>query len=90
MTMSATKPSSVLTVRVDDELTRSLEREATRRHKSKSEVVREILADGLSGRSAGLDLEQEARRQSLLVSGRRSEREALELIEQTADTRGWT
>lgn len=80
----------MLTVRVDDELTRSLDREAERRRTSRSEVVREILTEGLTGRRSGFDLEQEARRQSLLVGERDSEREALDFIEAAADTRGWT
>jgi len=53
----AKRESTVLTIRVDSSLKRSLAREA--------------------------------RRQSLLVSGRESERDALELIEHAADTRGW-
>jgi hypothetical protein len=90
MTMSrAEKSSAVLTVRIDAELTRSLAREARRRRKTKSEVAREILAAGLGGERGSLDAEQEARRQSLLVSRRRSEREALEFVEQAADTGGW-
>ncbi|HYN22228.1 MAG TPA: antitoxin MazE-like protein [Thermoanaerobaculia bacterium] len=78
----------MLTIRIDAELTRSLAREARRRRKTKSEVAREILAAGLGG-EAILDLAQEAQRQSLLVSRRRSEREALEFVEQAADTRDW-
>jgi hypothetical protein len=90
MTMSrAEKASAVLTVRIGADLTRSLAREARRRRKTKSEVAREILAAGLSGERGGLDAEQEARRQSLLVSRRRSEREVLEFIEEAADRRGW-
>jgi len=83
------KASAVLTIRIDADLTRSLAREARRRRKTKSEVAREILAAGLGGEAGVPDLAQAARRQSLLVSRRRSEREALEFIEQTADTRGW-
>ena len=79
----------MLTIRISDDLMRALAREARRRRKTKSEVAREILAPGLSGEGGALDLAQEARRQSLLVSRRRSEREALEFVEQTADTRGW-
>jgi hypothetical protein len=90
MTVSrAEKTSVVLTVRIDAGLTRSLAREARRRRKTKSEVAREILAAGLGSEAGGCDVEQEARRQSLLVSRRRSERKALEFLEQTADTRGW-
>ncbi|HEX3552049.1 MAG TPA: hypothetical protein VIA62_02340 [Thermoanaerobaculia bacterium] len=78
----------MLTIRIGTDLNRSLAREARRRRKTKSEVAREILAAGLGAEEGNL-LAQEARRQSLLVSRRRSERETLELIEQTADTRGW-
>jgi metal-responsive CopG/Arc/MetJ family transcriptional regulator len=88
--MRSGKTSSLLTVRVDDELTRSLDREAERRRTSRSELVREILAEGLAGRRSGFDLELEARRQSLLVCERDSEREALEFVEAAADTRGWS
>jgi plasmid stability protein len=90
MTVSrVAKTSAVLTIRIDASLTRSLAREARRRRKTKSEVVREILAAGLAGEEGRCDLAEEARRQSLLVSRRRSEREALEFIEQVADTRDW-
>jgi predicted transcriptional regulator len=82
------KTSAVLTLRVDADITRSLEREARRRRKTKSEVAREILAAGL-GLEEGNLVAQEARRQSLLVSQRRSEKDALEFVEQIADTRGW-
>jgi predicted transcriptional regulator len=89
MTMSEIgKTSAVLTLRVDADITRSLEREARRRRKTKSEVAREILAAGL-GLEEGNLVAQEARRQSLLVSQRRSEKDALEFVEQIADTRGW-
>jgi hypothetical protein len=89
MTMSrAEKANAVLTLRIDADLTRSLAREARRRRKTKSEVAREILAAGLAAEGGNL-LAQEARRQSLLVSRRRSERETLEFIAQTADTQGW-
>jgi predicted transcriptional regulator len=83
------RASAVLTIRIDADLSRSLTREARRRRKTKSEVAREILAAGLGGKGGDLDLVQEARSQSLLVSRRRSERDTLELIEETADTRGW-
>ena len=85
----AGKATAVLTIRIDADLTRSLAREARRRRKTKSEVAREILAAGLGAEGSSLDLAQEARRQSLVVSRRRSERETLEFIEQTADARGW-
>ena len=81
--------ASVLTVRIDGELERSLENEARRRHTSKSELVREMLVQGLGGEEALPDLAREARVQSLRVSGRRSEEEALDFLEHVADTRGW-
>lgn len=86
---AAAKASAVLTIRIDADLTRSLAREASRRRKTKSAVVREILAAGLGVEGGELDIAQEASRQSLQVSRRRSEREALEFIEQAVDTRGW-
>ncbi|HUP21356.1 MAG TPA: antitoxin MazE-like protein [Thermoanaerobaculia bacterium] len=76
-----------MSIRIGDQLTRSLAREARRRGKTKSEVAREILAAGLGG--TGSDLAQEARRQSQLVSGRPSGREILEFLDEVADTRGW-
>lgn len=84
----AEQAATVLTIRVGADLSRALTREARRRRKTKSEVAREILAAGLAVEGENL-IAQEARRQSLLVSGRRSEEEALEFIEQAADARGW-
>ena len=89
MTMNrAEKAAAVLTLRIDADLSRSLAREARRRRKTKSEVAREILAAGLGTEEN--PIAEEARRQSLLVSHRRSEKETLEFIEQTADTWGWS
>lgn len=85
----AEKSSSVLTVRIDSDLTRSLDLEARRRHTTKSKLVRELLVDGLNGGKERNGLEEEARRQSLLVSGRRSEQDALDFLEQVADTQDW-
>jgi len=82
------KVSSALTIRIGPELDRSLAREARRSRKTKSELAREILAAGLAGEETP-DPREEARRQSLLVSRRRSENETLDFIEKTADTRGW-
>jgi hypothetical protein len=80
--------SSVLTIRIGDDLGRSLEREARRRRTTKSELVREILVAGLGGAGGANDLAEEARRQSILVSDRQSERDALDFLERAADTRG--
>jgi Antitoxin MazE-like len=82
------KSASLLTVRIGAELARSLAREARRRRKTKSEVAREILAASLV--DAGVeDPAAEARRQSLLVSRRRSEKETLGFLAAAADVRGW-
>ena len=68
------KASAKLTIRIDADLTRALDREARRRRKT----------SGLGAEGGNL-IAQEARRQSLLVSGRRSESDTLDFIEQTAD-----
>ena len=49
-------------------------------------MARAVLERGLKG---GLDLTAEARRQSLLSSRHRSEREALRYIMDVADMEGW-
>jgi len=81
--------SSVVTLRVPEELDRRITREARRRRRSKSALVREALQSAFAGGAPPDDPAREARRQSLLVSGRASEREALEFIEASADDRGW-
>jgi Protein of unknown function (DUF3018) len=88
MTGSREKATTVLTLRISAQLTQSLAREARRRRKTKSEVAREILTAGLA-REEPPDPAREARRQSLLVSRRRSEREAVDFLARAADTRGW-
>ena len=80
--------STVLTIRLDRKLKRSLAREAERRRTTKSELARQLLAEGLDP-DGPHDLEREARRQSMLVSERDSEREALDFLEHAADPRGW-
>lgn len=79
--------STVVTLRVTPELNRLLTREARRRRKTRSTVARDILQAQLSGLEP--DHAIEARRQSLLVSRRRSERDALSFVAQAADTSGW-
>jgi predicted DNA-binding protein len=81
--------SAIVSVRVSSELGRRLEREARRRGLTKSEEVREILEDALGAGVRGTGAAEEARRQSLLVSARASERDALALIERLGDRRGW-
>lgn len=78
----------MLTIRVPVKLGQRLSREARRRRQSRSEVARTILQQSF-GEMDDLDTAAEARRQSLLASGRRSEREAMKFIEHVADLRGW-
>jgi hypothetical protein len=87
--MSTTRGSAVLTLRVSPELDRSIAAEARRRRRTKSAVLREVLQGAFEGGRAPEDPVQEARRQSLLVSGRASEREAVRFVERVADTKGW-
>jgi hypothetical protein len=79
--------STVLTIRVPVGLDRRLAREARRRRRTRSEVARQLLEAGLG--SDEPDFAAEARRQSRLVSRRRSEREALAFIAGAADAAGW-
>ena len=83
------RPTALLTIRLRPKLARALEREARRRRGTKSDVARALLEAGLSAAGAGSDPVAEARRQSLLVSRRRSEREAIEFVGAAADTEGW-
>jgi hypothetical protein len=87
--MPRSEKSSVLTLRVPPDLDRRIEREARRRRRTKSAVLREALQVTFGGGPPPEDRAREARRQSLLVSSRASERETLEFIEGTADGRGW-
>lgn len=75
--------STVLTIRVPASLDRRLAREARRRRQTRSEVARAILEAELG--VPGMDLATEARRQSLLVRRRASEREAIRFILDVAD-----
>jgi hypothetical protein len=79
--------STVLTIRVPAALEKRIAREARRRRQTRSEVAREILLAGLG--PGGPDVAAEARRQSLLASRRRSDREALRFMMEIADTSGW-
>ena len=81
--------SAVVTIRVPVELDRRIAREARRRRRPKSALVRDALLSAFGETPPADDPAREARRQSLLVSGRDSEREALEFIEAAADHQGW-
>ena len=89
-TMARSKTdSTVLTIRVPTQLDRQLAREARRRRQTRSQLARTILQERFGGDGDELDLPGEARRQSLLVSRRRSERDALTFVSTFADLRGW-
>ena len=81
--------STVVTLRVPPDLDRAISREARRQRRTRSALVREILARALEGAPSAADAAAEARRQSLLVSGRASERDALDFVDAVADRRGW-
>ena len=87
--MARPERSTVLTLRVPSELDRRIEKAARRRRRTKSALLREALQSAFGGEGPPDDPAREARRQSLLVSGRASEREALEFIEHSGDDRGW-
>lgn len=87
--MAQRRESVVLTLRVPPLLDRRIERAARRKRQTKSAVLREALQSAFGGEAPAADPGLEARRQSLLVSGRASERETLELIDRVADDRGW-
>ena len=80
--------SRVVTLRIPEDLDRRIGRAARRSRRTRSDVVRDALeaafADG-----PGADPAREARRQSLLVSGRPSEADALAFNSAAADDEGW-
>ena len=80
--------SRVLTFRASGTVARALARRARRLRQTRSEVIRTILEDALRP-STDDDPEREARRQSLLVSRRASERDTLDFVEHSGDARGW-
>lgn len=72
-------------VRLEPDLESKLAALAKRQGKSKSEVARDAIRRYLTED----DLVVQARRQSLLVSKGDDDRDAPDLIEETADTEGW-
>ncbi len=80
--------SDVLTIRVPRELGRRLAREARRQRRTRSALARDLLVAGLAA-SPLPEPAAEARRQSLLVRDRDSERDALRVVTDLADLRGW-
>jgi hypothetical protein len=71
------------------ELDHRIERQARRRRRTKSAVLREVLQTAFGGSAPPDDPAREARRQSLLVSTRASERDVVDFIDHAADDRGW-
>lgn len=87
--MSGNARSTVLTLRVPVDLNRRIEQAARRKRSRKSALLREALLQAFGAAPLPDDPAREARRQSLLVSRRQSERDALDFVGQAADTRGW-
>ncbi|MYD85272.1 MAG: DUF3018 family protein [Acidobacteria bacterium] len=85
----AADASHVLTFRASGAVVRALGQMARQRRQSRSELIRAILEDALRIESRDHDPAGEARRQSLLVSRRDSEREILDFIEHAVDPRDW-
>lgn len=67
----------------------SLQRESLRRRVSESELAPEPVTARRDGEPGISQLAHEARRQSVRAGDRQSEKEALDFLEQAADTRGW-
>ena len=87
--MPAADKSTVLSIRIPAELDGRIARAARRRKSTKSALLREAIASALGGEPEPDDPAREARRQSLLVSGRASEADALRFVEHAADATGW-
>ena len=87
--MATSERTTVLTLRVPPDLDRRITHHARRTKRSKSAVLREALQHAFGGGQPLDDPAREARRQSLLVSGRASDRDALAFVEHAADHRGW-
>ena len=87
--MVRSRGSVVLTLRVPSAVYRRIEQVARRKRQTKSAVLREVLQDAFGGKGPADDPAREARRQSLLVSGRASEREILDFVKHAADDQGW-
>jgi predicted transcriptional regulator len=81
--------SVVLTIRVPVDLDRRIGRAARRRKSTKSALLREALGQAFGAEPPPADPAREARRQSLLVSQRTSERDAVDFIDHAADDLGW-
>ncbi len=87
--MPRREASIVLTLRVPPDLERRIDSVARQRRRSRSAVLREVLENAFAEAGSRADPALEARRQSLLVSNRASEREALDFVADAADDHGW-
>ena len=87
--MPDTPRSIVLTLRVPLDLDRRIAQAARRTRRPKSALLREALHQVFGDAPIPDDPAREARRQSLLVSGRQSERDVLDFVDHAADDRGW-
>ena len=87
--MARPERSVVLTLRVPLALDRRVASEARRRRRSKSAVLRDALQTVFGEGAPADDPAREARRQSLLVSGRASEGDTIAFIGGVADEEGW-
>jgi predicted transcriptional regulator len=87
--MPGTPRSTVLTLRVPADLNRRIEQATRRTRRPKSALLREALQNAFGAAPLPDDPAREARRQSLLASGRDAERDALDFVEHVADDRGW-
>jgi hypothetical protein len=70
-------------------LDRRVAQEARRRRRPKSVLLRDALETAFGEGEPVEDPAREARRQSLLVCGRKSERDTIQFVEGVADRRGW-
>lgn len=72
---------NMIGIRIDPDLQRRLDAAARRQGRTKSAIVREAVRRYLTD----TDLEDEARRQSLRVSGDSAERDAVRFVEDAVD-----
>lgn len=84
----AASRTHVVTLRIPADLDRRIGRAARRTRRTKSEIVRTALEAAFAETPAD-DPAREARRQSLLVSGRPSEADALAFAAAAVDEGGW-
>jgi metal-responsive CopG/Arc/MetJ family transcriptional regulator len=83
--MAATS-SEVIVIRMSKKAVQRLDAVAHARGIKRSELVRKVLESNLTD---AIDLEKEARRQSMLVGRRESETDALGFLENSMSTDGW-